>query len=367
MLIYLSFLSLFFLVSSYPDPRKEKISACLFLVHLKISTDKDRFEKIFVDVSQDQKERVTNKVVGEMVLNCVQDITPYVIDEIQSRSNSLTYKRDYDKLLSYNKYDLYGEVKLTPEQMEIMKIAFEQSQEMLNEQFPEEELEDNDEYRKQKLSTCLTLSRYKVQEDDPIIKQILQKMPKDLEEKITNKIIGDILMTCMDKMTNKILLELSETSSYADLTPEHKKLLEWDKKQFKKNKEITFTQKHFTLFEEVTEVQKEMEKEYQEKLEKEIANQEKMRNLKPPELAIEETNFPSELLIVGVVLLTLLGCGCYFVTREGRVEVRGKEENKEEDKEENQEENKEEDKEEKNEEDKKENKKGSINQNKKKD
>ncbi|CAG9316079.1 unnamed protein product [Blepharisma stoltei] len=304
MLRFLIVLPMIFLAESLEEMQKTKVSACLYLVHIRINSDAESFRAIFDGLENEDLERASNKVIGEMVLNCVENIDKDTVEEIQTNFRELAYKSDYDKLLSYDKNDLLGDIHLTPEQIEIMEEATKQSEESYYQEHPELS-EEADLGRKQKLAGCLSLARYKISEDDPIIKQILQNMPSDLEEKIMNKIVGDILIGCMDKITDEIVAELMKTQSFSDLKPEHKNLLVWDSTQFKKDQEIKFTQKHFMLFDEVMESKKEAEKYYQEQ---------QMENLENHEIPYEEGHLSNIWIIVVGAIVIIIGYAYYSAT-----------------------------------------------------
>lgn len=103
-------------------------------------------------------------------------------------------------------------------------------------------------------------------EQDEIIHDIISTLPKELEERAINKVVGDMLVNCMDRITSQSAFELMQLGEYAELRPEHHQLLEWDRNQFKTGKEIQFNQRHMEIFEEVMQAQKVAQQAYEEKM-----------------------------------------------------------------------------------------------------
>lgn len=115
--------------------------------------------------------------------------------------------------------------------------------------------------RKQKLGSCLYLIKKKLEVDKENINYLIEGLPQEIELIARDKIIADILIRCVNKITKDEAIKFWDK---LELLPEHEYLFEFDKNQFGVNREIKLSKEQIALFEEVKLTYKEIS-DYQEK------------------------------------------------------------------------------------------------------
>lgn len=68
------FFTTLYLAFSQETLLKEKVGICLHFLNLKITKDEQGFKKIFESVPHESADLIMNKVIGEMLLNCVENV-----------------------------------------------------------------------------------------------------------------------------------------------------------------------------------------------------------------------------------------------------------------------------------------------------
>ncbi|CAG9333943.1 unnamed protein product [Blepharisma stoltei] len=100
---------------------KGKIKACLGLLRVKLEEAEDELEDILATTLQDE-EMVINKIVADMMTNCLTNITEETTKFIMN-NETITLNPNYNFLVAFNKQQFFEgkDPELTPLQLQIFE------------------------------------------------------------------------------------------------------------------------------------------------------------------------------------------------------------------------------------------------------
>lgn len=207
---------------------KERVGACLKLVRLKMIAERDQFDRIFTNIPKENEERIVNRVVGDMILECAEKISADEAIELLEQGDNAKYEEKHHSLMTWNEaaVDLEFQVDYTPEQIMIFTEVVEQTNAMKNTiNYDENEEDEPVEDRQQKLAACFVLARFLIKENMEETNELLAKYPKLSKEKAMNKIVGDMLEDCLYNIPSESALKILEEKENASVLPEHREYL----------------------------------------------------------------------------------------------------------------------------------------------
>ncbi|CAG9323110.1 unnamed protein product [Blepharisma stoltei] len=105
--------------------------------------------------------------------------------------------------------------------------------------------------RKSKLGACISLVQIAIIDTELEFKSIAKNLPPQNRERAQNKIVADMMINCMNKISSQAAVELLSMKENAMFLREHSSLIDWDRTQFDGNTVITFTQEQIELFDEI--------------------------------------------------------------------------------------------------------------------
>ncbi|CAG9310274.1 unnamed protein product [Blepharisma stoltei] len=120
--------------------------------------------------------------------------------------------------------------------------------------------EENFKFLKEKASACIKLARLKMIEEKDDFDRLFKDVPKELEERYINRVIGDIILECAEKIAPEEAIDIIEKGEKVKYLPKHKQLMTWSEGPIDLQTKRDYTTEQLIIFQEIVDQTNEMKK-----------------------------------------------------------------------------------------------------------